>query len=87
MKGDEQRYCIILVETEDERKERELQVEAEDGIKTENDEDNVLLGILIGWKGSKGRGNPRKNSVKNPPMSRVKNPGVEDGRKSAKHKQ
>ncbi len=29
----------------------------------------------------------RKNSVENPPRSRVKNPGVENGRKSAKHKQ
>jgi hypothetical protein len=44
------------------------------------------LGILISWKGTKGRGNPRKNSVENPPMLRVKNPGVEDGRKSAKQK-
>jgi hypothetical protein len=41
MKGEEQRYCIILVEKEDERKETELLVETEDGIKTENDEDNV----------------------------------------------
>jgi hypothetical protein len=40
MKGEEQRYCIILVENEDEIKETELLVEAEDRIKTENDEDN-----------------------------------------------
>jgi hypothetical protein len=49
MKGEEQRYCI-LVEKEDEMKETELQIETEDGIKTENDEDNVRLGILIGYK-------------------------------------
>ncbi len=47
----------------------------------------VRMRILITWKGTKGRGNPRKNSVENPPMLRVKNPGVENGRKSAKHKQ
>jgi hypothetical protein len=41
-----------------------LAVETEDGIKTENNEDNVRLGILIGSKGTKGRGNSRKNSVK-----------------------
>jgi hypothetical protein len=75
MKGEKQRYCIILVEKEDERKETELQVETEDGIKTKNDEDYVRWRILKGWKGTKGRGNPRKNSVKNPPMSRVKKSG------------
>jgi hypothetical protein len=42
----------------------ELLVETEDGIKAEKDADNVRLGILITWKGTKGRGNSRKNSVK-----------------------
>jgi hypothetical protein len=38
----------------------------------------VRLGILKSLKRTKGRGNPRQNSVENPPMSRVKNPGVEE---------
>jgi hypothetical protein len=60
----ERKGTEILVGKEDERKDTELQVETGGGINTKNDEDNVRLGILISWKGTKGRGNSRKNSVK-----------------------
>jgi hypothetical protein len=69
MKGEEQRYCIILVEKEDERKETELQVETEDGIKTENDESknkriSFQMSNDISEREKKGKGKEGKSEWK-----------------------